>query len=218
MAADPARVAAPGRGYDLVLLDFDGTLADSARWLAAQVNDVAARFGFRPVDAAEMEALRACDAREIIRRLGVPAWKLPAIGRHLRALALAQSDRIALFPGVAEALAGLAAAGARTGIVSSNGEAYVRAVLGAELAATIGYWGCGASLFGKARRLRGAVRRMGVAPARAIYVGDERRDVAAARAAGIACAAVRWGYATPAALAAAGPDRMLGSVAELLEL
>lgn len=212
MAADPARA------YDLVLLDFDGTLADSARWLASQLNDVAARYGFRQVDAAEMEALRGCDAREIIRRLRVPMWKLPAIGRHLRALALAQSDRIALFPGAAEALAGLATAGARTGIVSSNGEAHVRAVLGAELAATIGYWGCGTSLFGKARRLRGAVRGMDVAPARAIYVGDEQRDVAAARAAGIACAGVCWGYATPAALEAAGPDRMLGSMTELLEL
>ena len=46
----------------------------------------------------------------------------------------------------------------------------------------------------------------GVGAAQAIAIGDEVRDIEAARAAGIACGAVTWGYAAPEALRALGPD------------
>jgi phosphoglycolate phosphatase len=39
-----------------------------------------------------------------------------------------------------------------------------------------------------------------------VAIGDEIRDIEAARAAGIACGAVTWGYAAPNALKALGPD------------
>ena len=61
------------------------------------------------------------------------------------------------------------------------------------------------SLFGKAAKFRRVVRRAGVAAAQAISIGDEVRDIEAARAAGIACGAVMWGYAAPDALRAFGP-------------
>ena len=63
--------------YKLVIFDFDGTLADSARWVARELNPLGARFGFRQVSEAEIESLRGCDARQILARLGVPSWKLP---------------------------------------------------------------------------------------------------------------------------------------------
>ena len=43
------------------------------------------------------------------------------------------------------------------------------------------------------------------------------RDIEAARAAGLHCAAVSWGYATEQALRSAAPDLVLSSVAELEE-
>ena len=35
--------------YDLAIFDFDGTLADSAEWMAGVFNDVAERYGYRRV-------------------------------------------------------------------------------------------------------------------------------------------------------------------------
>ena len=68
------------------------------------------------------------------------------------------------------------------------------------------HFDCGASLFGKAAKFRRVVQRAGVKPSQAIAIGDEVRDIEAARAAGIACGAVTWGYAAPEALRALGPD------------
>src|SRR5262249_12469377 len=50
---------------------------------------------------------------------------------------------------------------------------------------------------------------------RALSVGDSLVDVATARAAGVAVAAVSWGYADRVALAAACPDHLVDDVAAL---
>lgn len=192
--------------YRLVSFDFDGTLADSFPWFCAGLNDVAARYGFRAVAPDEIEALRSLSNREILARLRIPLWKLPLIARHMRKAAADSAAAIPLFPGVPALIEGLAASGAALAIISSNSEANVRTVLGPQLSARIAHFGCSASMFGKPAKLRRALKQLAVPAAAAIHVGDEDRDIRAARKAGLAAATVGWGYADSAALAAHGPD------------
>ena len=63
-----------------------------------------------------------------------------------------------------------------------------------------------------------ATRRAGVVPAEVISIGDEVRDIEAARAVGIACGAVSWGYAAPAALRALAPDHMFAQMEEIADV
>jgi phosphoglycolate phosphatase len=140
-------------------------------------------------------------------RLEVPPWKLPVIARHVRQLKAKQIADIPLFDGADAMLRSLASAGFRLALVSSDSEANARALLG-EAAALFSHFDCGASLFGKAAKFRRVVRRAGVAPSETIAIGDEIRDIEAARAAGIACGAVHWGFAAPNALQALAPDLM----------
>lgn len=212
---EPRATRGANARYALAIFDFDGTLADSWPWFAATINDVAATHGFRQVDAAERERLRGLPTREILQALEVPMWKLPRIATDLRRRAEREAERIALFDGVPHMLAALGAQRVRIAIVSSNAEATVRRVLGHAQAATVARFDCGASLFGKAARLRRVLRELGCAPAQAIVVGDELRDLSAARDAGLACALVSWGYAAPAALADAGAEVLCHSVAQL---
>jgi len=191
--------------YKLVIFDFDGTLADSARWLAGELNPMAARFGFRPVSEAEIERLRGCDTRQILSRLRVPGWKLPFIARHVRRRLADDAETIQLVPGAKTLLRRLAGQGIVLGVVSSNSAANVRRILGPEAAALIEHYACGASLFGKAARFRKVVRRARVKPEQTLCVGDETRDIEAAREAGLACGAVAWGYARREILAARRP-------------
>ena len=55
-------------------------------------------------------------------------------------------------------------------------------------------------------------------PAQAIAIGDEVRDIEAARAAGIACAAVTWGYAAPEALRALGLELVFDRMEDIAGL
>jgi phosphoglycolate phosphatase len=54
-----------------------------------------------------------------------------------------------------------------------------------------------------------------VPPQRALCIGDEVRDIEAARAERVAAGAVAWGYTLPAALAASQPQALFASVEEL---
>lgn len=201
-----------GNRYRLAVFDFDGTLADSFPWFLEIVNDLADRFRFRRIQEHEVDTLRGYDARAMIRHLRTPAWKLPLIARHMRARMAAEIDRITLFPGVGELLRTLHGHGVAIAIVTSNSEANVRRVLGPQNAALVRHYGCGASILGKAGKLRRVLRASGIPAADAVKVGDEIRDLHAARAAGMAFYAVGWGYTHAHALAEHGPDAVFSSM------
>lgn len=192
--------------YSLVIFDLDGTLVDSFPWLLRNVNDVADRFGFRRVTADDISPLRRAGLREIFERLEVPVRKLPAIVRHMRRLKTEHAAGIPLFPGAGVMLRTLADADLRLALVSSDNEDNARRQLGAANAALFSAFACGASVFGKAAKFRRVIERAGARVDRTIAIGDEVRDIDAARAAGIACGAVTWGYSAPEALLAHNPD------------
>ena len=136
--------------YRLAIFDFDGTLADSLPWFRASFPDMIARFDLAPVGADEIEGLRMMTGRQIMARLNVPMWRLPAIVSDMRKRKLAAAGEISLFDGVEAMLAELQHLGVRTAIVSSDTEQSVRQVLG-PTAALVSHFDCGAAIFGKPR-------------------------------------------------------------------
>ncbi|RXH26828.1 MULTISPECIES: HAD-IA family hydrolase [Bradyrhizobium] len=202
--------------YALAIFDLDGTLADSFPWFLRTVNDIADRFDFRRVADEDIEGLRHASTREILSQLEVPLWKLPAIARHARRLKAEAAAEISLFAGVEAMLRTLAENGVQLALVTSDSEANAREKLG-EATALFAHFDCAASLFGKPAKFRRVVRRAGVEPGQVIAIGDEVRDIEAARAVGIACGAVCWGYAAPAALRARAPEHVFERMDEIAD-
>ena len=200
--------------FRLVIFDLDGTLVDSLSWFLSVVNGVARQYGFRQIEEREIEPLRRQGPREILRRLEVPLWKLPAIARHMRMLKREQLDELSLFPGVPMMLRGLCDTGLTLALVSSDSEDNARRQLG-DIVPLFAHFACGASLFGKATKFKSIMRGAGVTAAQAIAIGDEVRDIEAARATGIACGAVTWGYSAAEVLVAMKPDLTFDSVNDI---
>jgi phosphoglycolate phosphatase len=203
--------------YKLAIFDLDGTLSDSFPWFQRVLNAVADQHRFKRVEADDVEMLRGKSSREIIRYLEVPMWRIPIIARDMRRLKSQSIDAIPLFSGVEPMLQELAQRDVTLAMVSSDTESNVRRALGRS-AELISQFGCGASLFGKAAKFKGILKRTGIAAAHAIYVGDEIRDGEAARAAGIDFGAVSWGYTTAEALQEISPDLMFERVSDISKL
>lgn len=201
--------------YRLLIFDFDGTLADSFPWFIQVVNDVADRYRFKRIEEHEVDMLRGFSARQMVKHLGVSPWKLPLIVRHLRKLKGEHVRRIPLFEGVDGLLRTLADRGATLALVTSNSYENVVRILGPESVGLFRHVECGASLFGKRARFRKVLRTSGIPREEALCIGDEIRDLEAARSAGIAFGAVTWGYTRADSLQALAPAEMFATLDEI---
>ncbi len=204
--------------HQLIVFDFDGTLADSFPWVAGKVDQLTDRYKLKHVATWEREQWREYDAQTIFKHLQVPFWKIPQMVAYVHTLMRQEIQQIAPFTGVGQLLSYLAQHGAMLGIVSSNSYENVQQVLGAENIRLFAHLECGVSLFGKAAKLRKILRRSRVVPSAAIYIGDELRDLEAARAVKMRFGAVAWGYTRLEALNARLPDEVFLHVQELERL
>jgi phosphoglycolate phosphatase len=112
---------------------------------------------------------------------------------------------IRMFEGAADMLSALHAGGVKLALVSSNGEANVRHVLG-PAADLIDHYACGSSLWGKSQKFAGVLRALRQSPARTLSVGDEIRDIDAARQSGLAAGSITFGYNARKALETHSPE------------
>ena len=203
----------PKLKHDLVLFDFDGTLADSLPWLSGATARLAQAFNFRVPPPDEIERLRDGGPNNILSAMGIPLWKMPRIAAAMRKMMAEDVATIRLFDGIEGFIRRLHARGVRLGIVSSNGEANVRTVLGPATAKLFQRYECGVSLLGKAAKLRRAVK---LAKAEhALYVGDEIRDFEAAEKAPMPFGAVGWGFSTVTAFEKRQPRVIFRSIHEM---
>lgn len=199
-----------------LIFDFDGTLADSLPAAVAVFNQLAPRFRLRAVD---LDTARHTPTRELLKQTGVRCWRLPGLTRAFQAAVAEHMPTLRLWPGMAEVLQGLHADGRVLGILSSNSEGNVRTCLRAN-----GVEGCfrfvvgSPRLFGKGSALRRILKSERLAAADVVYVGDELRDMTAAKKAGVAAVAVTWGFQAEALLRTAGPEYVIETPAGLREL
>jgi phosphoglycolate phosphatase len=203
--------------YKLAIFDFDGTLADSFSWFLRVINEVADAYRFRRIAEEELPKLRGYDAHRMLEHVGVPMWKMPLLQRHLRKRMTRDIGDIALFPGISGLLKDLQAQGIVLAIVTSNSFNNVREVLGRENAALVQHYACDAPILGKRIKLRRVLHHSGVSPSDAIFIGDEIRDLQAARAERIPFGAVSWGVNSPESLSSHFPEEIFSSVSEIAE-
>ena len=203
--------------FKLVVWDFDGTLADSLPAAVGIFNRLAPEMGFRPLD--DLAAARGMSTRQLMRQHGISLWRLPRLVRRYHDAAADEADKLKLAAGLPAALAAIAATGVRLGVLSSNREDNIRRCLratGAEghFAFVIGY----PRLFGKGKALKRIIRTERLERADVLYIGDELRDVEAAKKAGVAVAAVTWGFHTADLLRTGEPDYVVSDPRELVGL
>jgi len=183
------------------LFDLDGTLLDSAPDMLATVNRMLDSRGRPPVTLADIRPVVSRGARAMA---SVAFPELDADGvvalvpEFLSVYGEELGRHSAPFDGVEAMLATLDAAGTRWGIVTNKPEGLARRIL-----PQLGWQDRCAVLIGGdtlAERkphplpLLHAAEAIGLAPSACVYVGDDARDILAARAAGMPSIVALWGY------------------------
>ncbi|MFM2420365.1 MAG: hypothetical protein RL385_5088 [Pseudomonadota bacterium] len=198
------------------IFDFDGTLADSVDHVIELYNAAAGWLRVRRVTREDVKHLRTLKPMEAIKAMDVPMWKLPLLVRSVRRGMRKRIRNLDSFPGLDAALAGLREGGVRCYVLSTNSTENIEVFLAHHGLTFFHELEGGSSLFGKAKHLKKFIAKQGLDPARTLYVGDEVRDIHAAREAGLRCVSVTWGYSEREALRAEHPFALVDTPAELL--
>ncbi|HEU5178839.1 MAG TPA: HAD-IA family hydrolase [Burkholderiales bacterium] len=186
-----------------VLFDFDGTLADTAPDLAAAVNRMRAEQGHEPLPLERLRPFASAGARGLVHAaFGVKPGDAEYDSMRESFLGF-YAERVCretrLFPGVAELIRELRARDLRWGIVTNKATRFTEAIVTAlELAPDCVT--CGDTtphLKPHPAPMLHAAEQLGLSPAACCYLGDDLRDMKAARAAGMRPIAVDWGYHHP---------------------
>lgn len=200
----------------MVVFDFDGTLADTFSWFKRDINKAARKYHFKSLNEDEIEQLRGKKTKEIMEYLGVRWWKMPFIAKYMRQLMGEEVSRIQLFSGIKELLLDLKSKQMNIVILSSNSRENIERILGPELLKTVAHLECGISILGKKRKLKKVLEKFKVQSQKVIAIGDETRDIEAARSLHIISGAVCWGYSTSTALEKENPDFIFPDVPSLV--
>jgi phosphoglycolate phosphatase len=203
--------------YDLVIFDFDGTLADTFPWFLSMFDELAERFQLPRVEKHELEELRRLDIQQILKMYNIPIWKVIQIGNHLKKLMTAQAEKISLVHGIQPVLDQLAELGVRLSVVSSNDEENIRKVLGPQNTGLFDFYECGVSMFGKKGKFQKVMKATGVHAHRTLCIGDELRDLQSAQQARIPFGAVDWGYTALERLLPHAPDEVFTHPEQILQ-
>ena len=203
--------------YQWVLWDFDGTLADTLSQAAEIYNRLAAKHRLSVI--ADRDAVRDMTTREFRKAHRIPFYKIPRLFRDFLRAQRTEQRHPPMFPAVVEVLRELKSAGLNMGVVSSNQTQHILSCLTEHGVADRFAFCVGSSrLQGKHRAIRKALRDNSASPEVTLYVGDEIRDIEAARKAGIDTAAVSWGLNTAEALQRHNPTWLIDEPGQIVEI
>lgn len=190
------------KNTEVVLFDLDGTLVDSAPDLAAAADKMRTDRGLAPLPYSMYRPMAGAGARGMIG-VGFGMASDHADYEELkeeffRNYEACMTQRTFEFEGVSELIAGLDGAKIRWGVVTNKSERFALPLTQAMRLFRSAQTVVGGDSTPHAKPhpapLLEAARRMGVAPGRCAYVGDDERDIVAGRAAGMPTVAALFGY------------------------
>lgn len=211
--------------YTTVIFDLDGTLLNTLEDIRDSVNHILVKYGFPPRDLEQIR-LSVGNGSGVLLERSLPEGRSTPGFDELLAEYVAWYEahnmiKTAPYPGVPELLRDLARGEHKLAVVSNkpdaNTKALVRKFFGAYVSVAIG------ERPGIARKpapdsVRAAMRELRSLPFETVYVGDSEVDLKTARAAGIDCVSVTWGFRSGDLLRSLGAATLAGKPSEVLKL
>lgn len=203
----------------VIVFDFDGTIADTQEAIIQIANYLAGEFDYDPIEPEKVPHLRNLNSKEVLRQSKIPAWKVPFLLRRVRLELTKQIEQLKPIPGIEKVLFYLKSRDYHLGIVTSNSRDNVNVFLKQNQLENLFDFICtGISLFGKDRIINKLIRQTQLSPDTILYVGDETRDIVAARKSKVKVVAVSWGFNTRQALREYQPDFLIDEPQQLMHI
>jgi len=201
-----------------LIFDFDGTLADTLAFTINAASEINRSLHLLSDEKIDFEKFRSTDTIEFFKDLEIPTYKLLFFLYKYQRKQSREIDKVRVFQRLPEVLKNLKKNGVGLGIATSNSTKNVKLFLKNNNLDMFDFIYSSIDYFHKNRIIERAIKKYGMEKENVIYVGDEIRDIKAAKEAGIKVASVTWGYNFENVLSKYKPDFIINRPEDLLNL
>lgn len=202
-----------------LIFDFDGTIVDSLQKVIEKFNILADEFHFQKIQASELADLRELNSRELVEHLKIPLYKIPIVLYQARKYMNNEMPTLAPFATLHGVLQQLYNAKCSLGILSSNSHENVTTWLALNnMNHYFNFIHTESSYLGKNFSMKNVLKKHGINKQETFYIGDETRDIDAAKRNGIYSIAVTWGFNSEKVLLQHRPHYIARKPEDLLEI
>jgi len=217
-----------GRLPKLIMFDLDGTLIDSVPDLAAAVDKTLVQLGRAPAGIESVRDWIGNGVRVLVRRALANNIDHSAVDEESTEAALAifmeaysdSHSQTVVYPGVRETLKWLQKQGVEMALVTNKPERFIAPLLDDMKLGRFFRWIVGGDTLPQQKpdpaALFFVMKMAGVPGSQSLFVGDSRNDVQAAKAAGVACVALSYGYNHGRPIAEESPALVINDLRQLI--
>ncbi|MDR6914073.1 phosphoglycolate phosphatase [Pseudomonas sp. 3296] len=218
----------PGRLPRLVMFDLDGTLIDSVPDLAAAVDHMLLKLGRKPAGLESVREWVGNGAPVLVRRALAGGIEHSAVddveAEHALEIFMqaygANHELTVVYPGVRDTLKWLNKQGVEMALITNKPERFVAPLLDQMKIGRYFKWIIGGDTLPQKKPDPAAlffVMKMANIPAsQSLFVGDSRSDVLAAKAAGVKCVGLSYGYNHGRPIAEESPALVIDDLRKLI--
>lgn len=174
-----------------IIFDFDGTLADSMPVIIEIAEDIL----LREISKQEIARYRDMTIKQILKEAKIPLYKVPGLLVKGRPLLQKRMHEVKLFNNLEGVIKQLSSSSHNLFVVSSNSAGIINGFLDSyKLKKYFKNIYGNVGVFSKAQAIKKVMKREGFNVTDTVYIGDEVRDIEAAKKVGIPIISVTWGY------------------------
>jgi len=202
----------------VIIFDFDGTIVDSINSVNKIMNQLSGELGFKKMAKNEFEKLKEEKTGRAFEKMDIPFKRISFILKKVKVVLAKEIKNIKPVKGMKKVLLRLKRKGYKLGILTSSLSKNVKIFLDKNRLNIFNFSYSGSNLFEKDKRMRKILNKEKLNPENVFYVGDETRDIEAAKKAGIKSIAVTWGFNKEKILRKQKPDYLIKKPEELIKL
>jgi len=204
--------------YKYVFFDFDGTIADTEEVNFVIYQKLAEKYNLRNITIDELGHIKKMSANELMAYIELKKRYLPFLLKRGKNLLKQDMKNVKpCKPDIFDTVVKLKNMGIKTAIITTNSKANVQMFLESNNANIFDFISS-ASMFGKEYKMKRIMKKEKLRTSEVLYVGDEIRDINAAKNAGIDIASVGWGYNTVESLKKHKPEYLITEPSELINI
>jgi phosphoglycolate phosphatase len=207
------------KNIDTIIFDFDGTIADTLELGLKISNSLSEKFNFNKINSIEeLEYFRNLSTQAAIKAIGISYIKLPFIAVSFRERLADSISELNPIKGIPEVLIKLSKHYQLSILTSNSEKNVVKFLKKHQLESYFSSYSTGISLFNKKRSIKALIKKHKIDSKKVLLIGDETRDIEAAKKCDLPIVSVTWGFHSKVILKSYNPTFLISEPNDLLDI